>query len=120
MQNTNKKPLSELIKEADEKRVLLVIVGAGAETGKHADLYAKMKEKPDRVMLVNEEDLLEEDRKKLGEDKGLELFRKDAFLPEPIPIKNYHEPIPEIKIKKDDMKKEWYEKFVKGKKGRKF
>jgi len=122
MENTNPsgKSLSELIKVADEKQVLLVIVGVGAETGKNAELYVKMKEKPDRVMLVNEEELLEDDRKKLGEGKGLEFFRKDVFAPEPIPFKNYHEHLPEIHIKRDDMNKQWYEKFAKGKKRRKF
>jgi hypothetical protein len=120
MENTNPsgKSLSELIEETDKKGIKLIIIedeGAGL---KHAELIARMSKKHE-IMIIGMGDLPQADQDKINQDKIIQK-NKEMFAPPPIPIRNYHEHLPEIHIKRDDMNKQWYEKFAKGKKRRKF
>lgn len=121
MQNTNPsgKSLSELIKDADSKGVHIVLVGCEDDVTKHAELIAKMGKKHE-IEIVCIKDLSLSDQEKVNQLQTEKAERNKAFENPPIPIKNYHEHLPEISLKRDDMNKQWYEKFAKGKKRRKF
>lgn len=58
------KSFSNIIKEAEEKGLQVVLIGAGAEIGKHAELIAKMS-KNKSVLLVPIADLPQEDQDRI-------------------------------------------------------
>jgi len=58
------KSFSDIIKEAEEKGLQVVLVGAGAETGKHAALLATMS-KNKSILLVPIAELPQEDQDKI-------------------------------------------------------
>ena len=84
--NTERKPLSDLVKEADEKKMQIVIIGAG-ETGTTVALAIAN----EHMMCVRIESLPESDQEKLAQAK-----RNRQFEPEPIQFTKLPE-LPEIK-----------------------
>ena len=121
MENTNPsgKSLSELIEETDKEGIKLIIVEDEGSMLKHAELIATMSKKH-KILVVGFGDLLHADQEKINTDKIIQK-NKELFGPEPIRIVCENTlPLPDIKIKRDDMNKQWYEKFAKGKKRRKF
>jgi len=120
MENTNPsgKSLAELIEETDKKGIHIVLLEDEGAMLKHAELIASMTKKHE-ILIVNIGDLPQADQDKINVDKIIQK-NKEIFGPPPIPIRMLSEPLPDIQIKRDDMNKQWYEKFAKGKKKRKF
>lgn len=124
MQNTNPtgtgttKSISEHIEAAKAKGYEVIVIGAGEEM-KHAAAGAEMAILLERMSkLKNHIVIIEDIDKILSEEqqkKNMEVFQRP-----PIPIRMLSEPLPEITLRKDDMNKQWYEKFAKGKKKRKW
>lgn len=103
--------VSKLIEEAKIKGQEVIIIGSG-DSGKAElmALMARIDDIKDTVIVVNDINKLLEDKKK-----------NPVFERPPIPIINTHEPLPEIKLRRDDMNKQWYEKLSpSGKKRRKW
>ena len=84
----------------------LVIVGAGADVGKHAELLARMKMKSD-VMIVPLEDLTEEDQNKLNSKENLPVQEVIPYKARPIDLKPMEHPT----ILHDDIHKEPFSGF---------
>jgi len=103
--NTERKPLSELIKEAEEKGVTLVLVADPVIDGHHrVQAFIKM----DKFMVVYTSSLPESDNetvaKMMAESKPL-TTKRDPFEAEPIQLKNYRlEELPENIILNEDNK----------------
>jgi hypothetical protein len=87
MEDTPKKTLDQHIKEADEKGLQVVLIGTGAEDGKHAMLLAKMI-KSGKVFPVLIQNLPEEDQKRISE------MGKPTEIPSAMIIK----PTPELEL----------------------
>ena len=92
-----KKTIQECIKEADQKGMQLIIVGAGAGIGKHAELLARMKSKSD-VMIVPVGDLTEEDQKKLDSKENMPIQEIIPYRASPIDLKAFEIPNEAIEI----------------------
>lgn len=113
------KHISKLIEEAKQKGIEVIVIGEngsghigliGAGDSGVVDASALMalaKEKKNAVIVI--EDI----------DKILEQEKNPAFERPPIPIINTHEPLPEIKLRRED-NKQWYEKLSPSKKRRKW
>jgi len=121
MENTNPsgKSLSELIEETDKEGIKLIIVEDEGSMLKHAELIATMSKKH-KILIVGMGDLLQADQEKINTDKIIQKNKEIFANPPTRYICQNTEPLPDIKIKRDDMNKQWYEKFAKGKKRRKF
>jgi hypothetical protein len=104
MEEPIKQSLSDIIKNAGDKQI--VIIGAGAETGHHAALIAKLRETQD-VILVAVEDLNEEDQKKVSEAKAFESPRgsmEELALKMTIQLRHEVEHLPDNIILNEDNK----------------
>lgn len=75
--NIDRKPLSELVKEAEEKKVQIVIIGAGEVGSKVAEVMAS-----ERFMGIHVANLTQEDQ-----DKIERANKRTPFDPEPIVFK---------------------------------
>lgn len=87
--NIDRKPLSELVKEAEEKKMQIVIIGAGEIGSKVAEVIASQHFMGIHVANLNEKDKEMFDR----------ANNKDPFAPEPIVFRARPElDFPEIKL----------------------
>lgn len=102
--------ISKLIEEAKQKGHEVIVIGSGDSGRLSAEaIMAMVKDKNNAIIVIEDIDKVFEDKKK-----------NPAFERPPIEIKMLSEPLPEIKLRRDDMNKQWYEKFAKGKKKRKW
>ena len=94
--NTERKPLSELVIEAENKNMKIVIIGAGEVGSKVAEVIASQHFMGIHVVNLSEKDQSMFDR----------ANKKDPFAPEPI-VFSAPPPLPEIKLERyfdDDSK----------------
>lgn len=105
--NVERQPLSELIKEAEEKKLKIIIVHEPIIDGHHR---AKAFIESDKFMVIGSSNLLPEDLEKIN----LAENRNSAFERPPIPFTNHRE-LPEVNIDTllREAKTQWYEKFPK-------
>lgn len=82
--NTERKPLSELISEAEEKKMTIVIIGAGEVGSKVAEVIANKNFMAIRVENLNEKDVEMFDRanKRTPFDPEPIVFKAPPVLPE--------------------------------------
>lgn len=111
--NPDKKSLNEIMEIAGAGKKVVVVIGSG-ETGSLAE---KVLRDPN-MMAVRIENLKLEDQISIN-NQGKEK-KENPFENPPIPINNYRQDIPEIKITKDDLNKKWYDNVPKRKKKKRF
>lgn len=112
--NSSGSTIKELIEFAEQKGVTLLIVGAGAEQGKHAALV-KTAEASSKVMIVGMESLPKADQEMLNKKSLSEIIEEDR-MPK-FEFKRYDDLIKPIDnyivdVTQDDQK-QWYERFQK-------
>ena len=112
MQNLNQtgttKNISKLIEEAKQKGLEVIVIDSGDSGRVSAEaLMAMVKDKNNAVIVINDI------------DKAFEKEKNPAFERPSIPIINKHEPLPEIKLCRED-NKQWYEKLNPSNKRRKW
>lgn len=109
--NPDKKTLKEIMEMAEKENKTIVIIGTG-ESGALVERVIHNS----KLLAVRIEDLTAEDQAELGDVTK----KKNPFEKPPIPIHNYHQDMPEIKISKDDLNKKWYDNVPKKKKKKRF
>lgn len=108
METEGTKSISEYLKEAEDKGLTVVIIGADSEDGKHVKLAKFIIDNPEKFMVIPLDNLSNDDKVKLEAVNK----KEDPFGNPPIPFKNYApEPLPDIKLITDSHKTKHFAGF---------